>query len=84
MYPRKPKPYIISEAAAAEKQSHEPTAQFALLGMSPAEARGMLLSAGDTKRAFPERYRDEWPESELISTAAREAEALGVPVEVAA
>lgn len=52
--------------------------------MSPAEARGMLLSAGGTKRAFPERYRDEWPESELISTAAREAEALGVPVEVAA
>ena len=52
--------------------------------MSPCKVHGMLLSAGDTKRNFPERYRDEWPESELISIAAREAEALGVPVEVAA
>ena len=41
-------------------------------------------SAGDTKRAFPERYRDTWPEIELVGTAAEEAQALGAPVEVAA
>ena len=43
-----------------------------------------LFSAGDTKRAFPERYRDTWPESELVGIAAEEAKALGAPVEVAA
>lgn len=32
--------------------------------------------AGDTKRAHPETYRDEWPDSELIAEAAREAKAL--------
>jgi hypothetical protein len=40
--------------------------------------------AADTKRAFPETYRDEWPEEELISEAAREAQRMGAPVEVAA
>jgi hypothetical protein len=39
---------------------------------------------GDTKRAFPETYRDEWPDTELIAEAAKEAKALGVCVEVAA
>ena len=43
-----------------------------------------LPPAGDTKRAFPERYRDTWPESELVGIAAEEAQALGAPVEVAA
>ena len=43
-----------------------------------------LFPTGDTKRAFPERYRDTWPESELVGIAAEEAEALGAPVEVAA
>ena len=33
-------------------------------------------AAGDTKRAHPETYRDEWPETELIAEAAREAQAL--------
>ena len=45
----------------------------------------MLLAAvGDTKRAYPERYRDEWSESKLINIAAQEAQSLGAPVEVAA
>lgn len=44
----------------------------------------MLGAVGDTKRAFPERYRDEWPESKLINIAAQEAQSLGAPLEVAA
>ena len=38
--------------------------------------------AGDTKRAFPETYRDVWPEAELLAEAAAEASRLGVPVEI--
>ncbi|CAL8462038.1 g1569 [Coccomyxa elongata] len=44
----------------------------------------MYKIAGDTKRAFPETYRDEWHETALIAEAAAEARTLGAPVQVAA
>lgn len=45
---------------------------------------GGIGRAGDTKRAFPETYRDVWTDTKLISEAAKEAQRIGVPVEVAA
>ena len=42
------------------------------------------VCAGNTKRAFPETYRDEWQETSLIADAAAEARAMGAPVQVAA
>ncbi len=51
--------------------------QFVLLNGIPC-----VRCAGDTKRAFPETYRDVWPEAELLAEAAAEARRLGAPVDI--